>query len=554
MMKLAQNRVLGAFFSILIGLALSGCPQKPPDVALPANSAGEKPGVFTDVSAKAGINFELGHYGKSPLTILETLGGGAAFLDFDNDGWQDILLVGPGKVALYRNNQDGTFKDVTAGSGLKQEGVWQGIATGDFDNDGKMDVFLSGYRTCALYKNEGGGRFRDVTKEAGLTSGLWGSSACFVDVDNDGFLDLYVTHYVKFFPTSQQHCKQGGIDSTCGPTNYDPEIGTLYHNNKNGTFTDETVKRGLGDAHGNAMGVAIADYDGDGKIDIAVANDQLPGDMYRNKGNGYFENTGLSTSTAYDVDGKAHAGMGIDWADATSANRFDLIVTTYQHQPTSLYFQTAPGLFADSCYSAGIGQPTVNFVGFGVKFLDYDNDGLMDIAIANGHAVDNIAKTDSTTTYKQSPQLFKNIGAGKYEEASKLGGPAFQNPIVGRGLAVGDFNNDGRTDIILMDIEGRAQLLQNDLKTENHWLTLKLKGVKSNRDGIGSVLTITANKRTWKQIVSTTGSFLSASDVRPHIGLGGAKKADKIEILWPSGKKQTLTNVPGDGILEVTER
>ena len=545
-----------AFIALIVILffSLCGCDTtKKPTLAIAPIPMRDR-GIFEEVSAKAGVNFQLGHAGKTPLTILETLGGGAGFLDFDNDGWQDLILVGPGKISLYRNNQNGTFADVTQASGLKQDGIWQGVATGDYDNDGKIDLFISGYRTCALYHNEGGGKFRDVTKEAGVESSLWGSSACFVDIDGDGWLDLYVAHYVQFFPESKQHCMQGGIESTCGPTNYNPEIGTLYHNNHKGAFTDETKKRGLGGAQGNALGVAIADYDGDGKIDLAIANDQLPGDMFRNRGDGTFENTGLSTGTAYDVDAKSHAGMGIDWADVSAKNRFDLIVTTYQHQPTSLYLQSAPGLFTDSCYSAGIGIPTVNSVGFGVKFLDYDNDGLPDFAIANGHAVDNIAKTDQTASYKQKPQLFHNLGEGKFEEVSGKAGSSFQTPIVGRGLAVGDFNNDGKPDIVLMDIEGRAQLLQNVDSNDNHWLLLKLKGVKSDRDGIGAILTVTADGKTWKQVVSTTGSFLSANDVRPHLGLGKSKVADRIEILWPSGTKQILKDVSGDTILEVVEK
>lgn len=517
-------------------------------VAPPLASAG----LFRDVSAQAGIHFTLGHGGRTPLTILETLGHGCAMADFDGDGWLDLVLVGPNKVALYRNNRDGTFTDITAGSGLRQEGIWQGVATGDYDNDGRMDLYISGYRCCALYHNEGNGKFRDVTRQAGLSEKQWGASACFLDVDNDGYLDLYVCHYVRFTPQSTKYCLQGGLMSTCGPTNYDPERGTLYHNNRHGGFTDETARRGLADAHGNALGVAIADYDDDGNIDFAVANDQLPGDLYHNKGKGYFENVGLYSGMAYDATGNAHAGMGVDWADVAADGRLSLIVTTYQHQPKSLYMPTGKGLFTDACYTVGIGNPTMNMVGFGVKFIDYDNDGFPDLVIANGHAVDNIARTDSTTTYPQILQLFHNVG-GKYTDVTAQGGPAFRQPIVGRGLAVGDYDNDGRLDILVVDIEGHPLLLHNECDAPNNWLALRLQGTRSNRDGIGATITVTANGRTWKQVVSTGGSFLSASDVRAHIGLGAAKQADRIDIRWPSGHQTQLSNVASNRIVTVDE-
>ncbi len=546
-------RAIALCLAALAALTLGGCFST--TATRPSNAPKAPAGLFRDVSAAAGIHFTLGHGGRSPLTILETLGSGCALFDADGDGWLDVLLLGPDKVALYRNNHDGTFRDITAASGLRQEGKWQGVATGDYDNDGRMDIFLTGYRCCALYHNEGGGRFRDVTRSSGLESRLWGASACFADVDHDGFLDLYVTHYVKFYPDSNKFCLQGGLMSTCGPTNYDPERGTLYHNNRNGTFTDETARRGLADAHGNALGVAIADYDGDGWDDIAVANDQLPGDLYHNKGGGYFENVGLSSGTAYDLQGSAHAGMGLDWADYKDDGHLALLVTTYQHQPKSLYAQSPamPGMFTDVSYMTGLGQATVNSVGFGAKFFDYDNDGLPDIVIANGHAVDNIARTDHTTTYPQVPQLFHNSGGGKMQEVTSQAGPDFSRPIVGRGLAVGDFDNDGRVDILMVNIEGHPLLLHNECRTPNHWLTLRLRGVQSNRDGIGAQLTIEAGGRRWRQVVSTGGSFMSASDVRPHLGLGAATQAASIKIRWPSGQVTTLRNVAGDRSLTVVE-
>ncbi len=553
MKKRLDHWSAGQLGLLLLALALAGCARTRASAGPRLKAVTSRPPLFRDIAKEAGIHFVLGHEGRSPLTILETLGGGCAFLDFDGDGWLDVLLVGPGKLALFRNDQHGRFVDVTSRSGLKQNGYWQGAATGDYDNDGRPDLYISGYRCCALYHNEGGGKFRDVTRTAGVQSTLWGASACFVDVDNDGFLDLLVTHYVKFFPTSTQFCKYQGVPSACGPTNYDPEKPTLYHNNGNGTFTDETQKRGLASAHGNALGVAAADYDGDGWTDIAIANDQLPGDLFRNKGRGYFEDVADTAGTAYDVQGVAHAGMGIDWGDYNNDGNLELVVTTYQHQPTSLYAQTTQGLFSDICYTAGIAQPTVNYVGFGVKFLDYDNDGLLDLALTNGHAVDTIAKTDHTATYAEPSQLFHNEGHGRLSEVSAEAGPDFARHIVGRGLATGDYDNDGRVDMLVVDAEGAPLLLHNQAQSTNHWLSLRLRGHLSNRDGIGAMLTVSAGGRKWRQAVSTGGSFLSASDGRAHIGLGSSSRADRIEIRWPSGEQTVLTDIPGDRIVDVDE-
>jgi len=582
---------------------LAGCGKGATQARHDPARAESRPALFRDVSTEAGIRFTLGHGGRSPLTILETLGNGAAFFDFDNDGWLDILLVGPNKIALYRNRglgfrvQDSSrpptsdtrpplFEDVTAQSGLRAEGYWQGVATGDYDNDGRMDVFVTGYRCCALYRNRGveafrrsgvispgsppsqGGEregvntrtperptplFEDVTKQAGLKTGLWSASASFVDVDNDGYLDLFVTNYVKFYPHSTKFCLFDGVPSTCGPTTYDPEKPLLYHNKRNGTFADETAKRGLASAHGNALGSAIADYDGDGWIDIAVANDQLPGDLFRNKGGGFFENVGGTSGTAYDAQGNAHAGMGLDWADYDLDGSLELVVTTYQHQPTSLYKQTAPGMFSDICFTAGTAQPTVNYVGFGAKFIDYDNDSLADLVIANGHAVDNIEKVDSMTTYPQPTQLFHNVGGGKLVEVTAEAGPDFTRKIVGRGLAVGDYDNDGDLDLLVVDAEGHPLLLRNEAQTAHHWLSLKLVGRRSNRDGIGARVTVEAGGKTWSRGVATDGSFMSASDVRAHLGLGKTTKVDRITIRWPSGRKTTLKDVDVDRFLTVEE-
>jgi hypothetical protein len=541
---------------VLAAILLGGCDGAGARAITPSQAGARSaaPPLFRDVSAGAGLRFTLGHGGRSPLTILETLGHGAGFVDVDGDGRLDIVLVGSDKVALYRNAGNGTFADITAGSGLRAAGYWQGVASGDYDNDGRSDLFLTGYRCCALYRNEGGGRFRDVTRAAGIARKGWSSSATFVDVDHDGFLDLFVTNYVQFHPTSPQFCKNArGFLSTCGPTTYDPEKPVLYRNTGSDRFVDETVRRGIGDAHGNALGAAVADYDADGWIDIAVANDQLPGDLYRNRGRGRFENAGVAGGTAYNVKGEEYAGMGIDWADYDANGALELVVTTFQAQPTSLFAQTAPGLFSDICYTAGVAHPTMNHVGFGARFLDYDNDGLADLAIANGHAVDTIARSDSTTSYAQPTQLFHNAGEGRLKEVTAEAGPDFTRPIVGRGLAKGDYDNDGRVDLLVVDAEGHPLLLHNEVATRNHWLSLALRGVRSNRSGIGAHLTVEAGGRTWRQVVATDGSFQSASDVRAHLGLGQATRADRIRIAWPSGAETVLRNVEADQFLVVSE-
>jgi hypothetical protein len=553
-----SQQILGLL--CLLCLPLWGCGKgsdkssntAPPNQKPPESAQAPSHTPFEDVTQKAGINFVLGHQGRSPLTILETLGNGCAFLDYDGDGWQDILLIGSHRLALYHNEQNGTFKDVTAQSGMETKGEWQGIGVGDYDNDGKVDVYISGYRTGALYQNEGDGKFRNVTQAAGINTKLWGASAAFVDVDNDGYLDLVVANYVKFYPDSVKFCKSGQTEqTTCGPTTYDPERPTLYHNNKNGTFTDETKKRGLTTAHGNALGIAIADYDGDGWIDIAIENDQLPGDLFHNKGKGIFENVSDTVGTSYDVNGNAHAGMGVDWADVDGTGRFSLVVTTYQHQPTSLYMQTTKGLFTDECFTTNVGQLTVNYVGFGIKFLDYDNDGNIDILTTNGHAVDNISKVDSTTSYPQPTQLLRNKGGAKFEEVNA--GKEFSKPLVGRGLAVGDFDNDGKPDALIVDIEGSVRLLRNQEQNSNHWIGLDLQGTKSNKDAIGTHVTIEAGGKKWIQVVSATGSFMSSHDKRILKGLEAATKADKIEILWSSGKKTVKTDLPAGKYHKISE-
>lgn len=550
----------GAVF--LLGSAALGCIGPGPDAPKGHERPAAATPLFRDIAGPAGIRFRLGHGGRSPLDIRETLGHGAALLDADNDGLLDIVLIGPDQCRLYRNAGSGQFVDVTAGAGLRQPGTWMGCAAADYDNDGRTDLFVTGFGRCALYHNEGR-RFREVTDAAGVRDSGWSTSAGFADLDSDGRLDLYVARYVRFNPRGVRFCDQAGVRTACGPTTYDPERGRLFHNEGEGRFRDVTTAAGLDSAHGNALGVAFADYDGDGRVDLAVANDQLPSDLFHNFGRSpqdgaspRFTNIGATSGIAYNAAGQAYAGMGIDWGDMDGDGRLDLVVATYQHQPRSLYRQDRPGLFTDVAAAAGIARATVNSLAFGAKFFDYDNDGWPDLALANGHVVDNIQQAERVVTYRQPSQLFHNRGAaapGRFEEASARAGPDFARPIVGRGLCVGDLDNDGRLDLLIVDAEGAPLLLQNKDSSGAHWLTLRLIGSACNRDGLGARVTLTAGGRSQTRECFTDGSYMSASDPRVHFGLGSASRADRIVIRWPDGRRQELRDVPGNRTLILRE-
>jgi hypothetical protein len=547
----------------LWGTLVAGCATE--RASIPAT---ESPGMFVDECARSGIDFVLGHGGKTPLNILETLGHGAAMLDADGDGRLDLLFLGPDRLALYRNEGDFRFEDVTAASGLAQRGYWQGVATGDVDADGRVDLFLCGYDTAALYRNAGGGRFEDVTAGAGLGAThdprqrvpthdnefrptthdqrqepgarsqeprAWNTSAAFADVDGDGWLDLYVARYVRFGPDTPQLCgtDQPGVRSVCPPKVYVAQRGVLYRNLGRGGFREETRERGLETAHGNALGVAFGDYDGDGWVDLAVANDELPGDLFRNLGRGRFRNIGPESGTAYDAEGRVHAGMGVDWGDLDGDGRLDLAVTTFGGETKNLYRYEGGGLFRDVAVGtefARVGRP---YVGFGVKYLDLENDGDLDLVIANGHVADNAARLRRGDGYAQPTLLFWN-DAGQFRDATSLGGPAFARRIVGRGVCAGDLDQDGRVDLVITNVEGPPLLLRNG-GTVGKWLQVLLKGKPPNRQGIGARVTVRAGGRRQVREVTTSGSYLSASDPCLHFGLGAAPRVDEIAVRWPGG-------------------
>ena len=513
-------------------------------------AAGTAP-VFTDVAEEAGVRYRWTNPGKPPFNILQTIGNGCAFLDYDDDGSLDILLVGP-KPALFKGDGKGRFADVTKSTGLASlSGHFLGCAVGDYDNDGFPDVYISAYRGGVLLRNQGGKRFTDVTRSVGIAPQPWGTSCAWADVNNDGRLDLYVSNYVRFGPkTDPQLCESGGRMTSCGPRFYQPERGVLYLSEGTG-FRDVTRAWGAHEVQGKALGVAFADYDGSGRQSLAIANDEVPGDLLQNN-RGSFRNVGVTSGTAHDSRGEVHGGMGIDWGDYDNDGRIDLFVATFRNEAKCVY-RNEDGFFAERSAALGL-APAHPYVAFGSKWLDFDNDGWLDLLIANGHVQDNISQIDKNITYEQPTQLFRNTGGTFFEDASARLAPNARRPIVGRGLATGDYDNDGRVDAVIVDDRGAPLLLQNrSAAPERHWLSLKLVGTKSNRDGVGAVVTAETGGLKQTRRCGTDGSYLSASDRRVHIGLGAATSAATVTVRWPSGLVSVLRDVPAGRVVLVKE-
>lgn len=527
---------------------------------------------FVDVATAAGLHYQWPIPTRRPLNILQTIGYGCAFLDYDNDNCLDILLVGH-RMALFRGDGNGHFTDVTPSAGLSRiTGTYLGCAVGDIDNDGFVDLYLSGYRTARLLHNVMANQkqspshafsprtFRDITASSGLTSQPWGTSCLFLEtVPGTGRLDLYVTNYVDFDPQrGPELCLQRGIQTACEPQQYPPLKGVFYRNMGNNRFTDWTAPSGASNVEGKGLGVACATVDHTGRLGIAIANDEMPGDLLEVVGSSaapQFINRGVSSGTAYDRDGNVHAGMGLDWGDYNNDGWMDLFVTTFSYEPRSLYCNQGKGIFSDQGIQAGLARPSMPYVAFGCKFFDYDNDGWLDLIVANGHVQDNIHTIDSSQTYRQPTQLFRNVG-GKYPEFEEVSrsSPDLMRPIVGRGLATGDYDNDGRIDVLIVDAEGKPLLLHNETQKTGHWLGVRLIGNESNRWGYGAVLTATIGSRTLVRQCHPGGSYLSSSDPRVHFGLGKAKRVDKLSVRWPSGKVDVYKNLPADRYITLRER
>lgn len=532
--------------------------------AVPAPS----PVRFVDVARPAGITFRHENAASSEKYLVETMGSGCAWIDYDQNGLFDLYLVNgaatqwfkperPLESALYRNNGDGTFTDVTKKAGVGAEELFgMGVAVGDYDNDGYPDLFVLGYGRCILYHNNGDGTFTDATARAGVAnSGRWASSAAWFDYDNDGLLDLVIVNYVDWAPERNYYCggRGMGMRSYCHPNDYKPVAPTLFHNNGDGTFTDVSKPSGLAKSPSNGLGIVTFDYDDDGWQDIFIANDALPNSLFHNNRNGTFTEVAYEAGVAVSEDGVAESGMGTDAADASGKGRMDLIVMHLDQQHARFYRNLGRGSFEDATAAVKLSYAMFRFSGFGARFMDYDNDGRQDIFVATGHVLDNIERYHSGITYAEAKLMFRNSGGGVFANVSEQLGPDFQTPTVSRGAAVGDFDNDGDLDILLNNCGGPAQLLRNDGGNANHWLEILLIGTRSNRDGVGARVRLTAGDLALYEQRKGGMSYQSAQDPRLHFGLGNRTKIDAIEIRWPSGSVTRLTDVGCDQILAIKE-
>jgi hypothetical protein len=518
--------------------------------------------VFTDVTAQAGIHFthNAGRSGKKYLP--ETLGSGCAFLDVDGDGWPDILLLNDkdftprGRktvAALYRNNHNGTFTDITASSGLGIEMYAMGVAVGDYDNDGRDDVYITAIDGDHLFHNEGGGKFRDVTKAAGIENANFGTSAAWLDYDRDGKLDLFVANYVQWTPKLDLFCSlDGSTKSYCTPESYKGTASRLYHNLGNGRFEEVAAKAGVGDPTSKSLGITILDYNGDGWPDIFVANDTQPNKLYRNNRNGTFTEEGMTAGVAFGEDGVARGAMGADAGDYDGSGRPALLVGNFSNQMLGLYHNEGNGLFVDEAPSSTVGRASLLSLSFGVFFFDFDLDGRPDIFAANGHIEDQIGRVQPKVAYREAPLLFRNLGNSKFENVTAEMGAAFNRPIVARGAAYADFDHDGDLDLLIAQNNGPAYLFRNDGGNRNHWLCLRLQGSKSNRDGIGAVVRIDSPSGKQWNMVRSGSSYCSQSDLALTFGLGKETSAS-VEIDWPSGAVQKLGKVNANQMLTVDE-
>ena len=553
---------------LLFATAATGADGQPaPSPSLPP----PPPGTFVDVTVSSGVNFRYQSSHTSKKFLPETMGAGVALFDYDNDGRLDIFFVNgaplsdattkgaiPQKTGpqywnrLYHQKHDGTFEDVTEKAGLQGTGYGMGVAVGDYDNDGFEDLYVTAYGGNKLYHNNGDGTFTDVTVKAATGGEGWSTSAAWVDLDGDGLLDLVVLRYLTWdFDDIWCGERKAGYRAYCHPDSFQPIAPLVYHNNGNGTFTEVAQKIGLAKP-AKALGLAIGDYDRDGHIDLFIANDSMVEFLYHNKGDGTFEEVGLISGVAVDGDGRTYAGMGVDFADYNNDGRPDIVVTNLANQRYALYRNEGDGTFTYASHTEGISRITLPHSGWGVRFFDYDNDGWKDLLIAQGHDLDTIELTNPTLRYREPPLLARNTGKG-FVDVSAESGSAFQQAWVARGMAIGDLNNDGRLDAVITTNDGPIYLLRNETTTSDHWLLLKLVGHKSNRDGIGAEVKLTTSSGQQWATVTTASSYLSASDKRVHFGLGKENVAQKIEIRWPSGIVQTLTDVRADQVLQIDE-
>jgi len=518
---------------------------------------------FTDVASEAGIRFKH-HDGRSGRHyFLETLGSGAAFWDYDNDDDLDVYLVNAADLpgissptaatnALYRNNGNGAFTDVTAQAGVGDTGYGVGCAVGDYDNDGFVDLYVTNFGANVLYHNNGDGTLTNVAAAAGVADNRWGASCAFADYDRDGYLDLYVTNYVAYSIEAEKVCQVRNLTTYCDPRAYPGTADILYHNNGDGTFDDVTRAAGVYYPQGRGLGVAFSDYDDDGDLDFYVANDATQNFLYHNNGDGTFSESSLLAGVGFSEDGRAESGMGTDFGDYDNDGRFDLIVTNFQNELNTLYHNDGAGLFSDVSYASGIGEVSLRFLGWGVSFFDYDNDGDQDVFVTNGHVHDNIERFDDIGSYAQLNHIYCNEGQGRFTVTSDLG-TGLQLCKVGRGAAFGDYDNDGDIDILISNSNQTADLLRNDGENQNHWLLVQLIGTESNRSAIGARVTVVVGEISLVDEVRSGNGFASGHDLRLHFGLGTHVTVDQLHVRWPNGLEEHFGDIAADCRIVIME-
>ena len=517
---------------------------------------------FADVTDKAGISFVHASAASPDKYMFETFGSGVAWIDYDNDGYPDLYFINgaPGTAnALYRNNKDGTFTDVTRQAGVAADGnktsYKTGVAVGDYDNDGHLDLYVTAFGPNILFRNNGDGTFTDVTAKAGVAgpSTEWSTSTGFLDVDRDGDLDLYVVNYLDYSTADNPYCglRKDGHRMYCHPTLFDGTADRLYRNEGNGTFTDVSKAAGIANPAGKGLGIAVCDYDRDGDPDIYIANDTVRNFLYSNNGDGTFRDVAYAAGVGYDINGKPQAGMGVDCADIDGNGYPDIFVTNFSEELNSLYQNRGDGAFDDESAQPGL-KTGFLALGFGTKMFDADNDGDLDIHVTNGHVIDNVALYQPNLTYAQKDLFYENTG-GHFRDVTAQAGTGLQGERVGRGLAVADFDNDGRLDVAISSVGRKPALLRNVGPAGRTWLLIRARGAKSNRYGLGATMRVQTADGVQVREVNNVASYLTGNDVRLHVGLGAAKVVPRIDVLWPSGTKQTLTDVAANQILTIDE-
>jgi len=553
--------LLFSLFGLWVSLFAQLLPGQQPPSQLPK---------LVDITDSTGIKFE--HLSSSyKKYIVESMAGGVALIDYDRDGLPDIYFTNAPTVemalagkkarsALYHNNGDGTFTDVTEKAGVGFPCFAMGAVVGDYNNDGWPDLLVTCLGGVVLYRNNGDGTFMDVTKQAGLTDVQFATGAAFGDYDNDGWVDLFVSHYVDFhlddlpkFGDSKT-CQYHGLAVQCGPRGLKGAGDLLFHNNRDGTFTDVSKAAGVDDPHGYyGLGAVWSDFDGDGRLDLFVANDSTPNFLYRNDGNGHFTEMGFVAGAAVSQDGSEQAGMGVALGDYMHTGRLSLFVTHFSEEYAALFRNDGRMTFSDTSFQAGVATPTIPYVGWGTSFFDFDNDGWPDLFLVNGHVYPQVDTLDVGARYREPKLLFLNQRDGTFRDASKLAGPAIQIPQVSRGAAFGDLFNDGRVDVVVENLDGKPMVLRNVGGNQNHWIEFELAGTKSNRLALNARVKAIAGDLIQVDEVRSGGSYLSQNDLRIHFGLGSHDRLDRVEILWPAGKTETITNLPADRIYGLKE-